>query len=184
MSQIQYKRKVSLQVSTETGDGLDLSNLRIAFDIKLTDSQTPNAARIRVYNLSQNLVSRIQKEFTYITLQAGYESNFGTIFYGNIKRVIYGSDNNVDTYIDIAAGDGDDAYNYSIVNTTLDGNVKQSDIVDAALVPMLGRGIERGFVARRCRVVALCTECLEITYGQRQLTPILLGQSKMENINQ
>lgn len=146
MSQIQYKRKVSLLVSTSSGDGLDLSNLRIVFDIKLTDSQTPNFAKIRVYNLSQDLVSRVQKEFTYVTLQAGYESNFGTIFYGNIKQVIYGSENNVDTFIDIAAGDGDDAYNNSIVNTTLNGNVKQSDIVDAALLPMLDRGIERGFV--------------------------------------
>lgn len=146
MTQIQYKRKVKLLISTESGEGLDLSNLRIAFDIKLTDSQTPNSARIRVYNLSQNLASRVQKEFTYITLQAGYESNFGTIFYGNIKQVIYGSENNVDTFIDIAAGDGDDAYNYSVVNRTLDGNVKQSDIVDAALLPMFDRGIEQGFV--------------------------------------
>lgn len=146
MSQIQYIKKVKLLVSTDSGDGLDLSNLRIVFDVKLTDSQTPNAAKIRVYNLSQDLVARIQKEFTYITLQAGYDSNFGTIFYGNIKQVIYGSENNVDTFIDIAAGDGDDAYNNSVVNTTLDGNVKQSDIIDAALVPMFDRGIERGFV--------------------------------------
>lgn len=146
MAQIQYKRQVKLLISTETGEGLDLSHLRIVFDIKLTDSQTPNFAKIRVYNLSQNLVARVQKEFTYVTLQAGYESNFGTIFYGNIKQVIYGSENSVDTFIDIAAGDGDDAYNYSIVNKTLDGNVKQSDIVDAALLPMFDRGIEQGFV--------------------------------------
>lgn len=146
MSQIQYLKKVKLLISTETGDGLDLSNLRIVFDVKLTDSQTPNFAKIRVYNLSQDLVARVQKEFTYVTLQAGYESNFGTIFYGNIKQVIYGSENNVDTFIDIAAGDGDDAYNYSIVNTTLDGNVKQSDVVAAALLPMFNRGIELGFV--------------------------------------
>ena len=144
MSQTQYKRKVKLLISTESGEGLDLSNLRIAFDIKLTDSQTPNSARIRVYNLSQNLASRVQKEFTYITLQAGYESNFGTIFYGNIKQVIYGSENNVDTFIDIAAGDGDDGYNYSEGNKTLDGNVKQYEIVDACLLPRFERGIEQG----------------------------------------
>lgn len=146
MSQLQYKRKIKLVVSTASGNGLDLSQLRIVFDVKLSDSQTPNTAKVRVYNLSQNTVAQIQKEFTYITLQAGYESNFGNIFYGNIKQVIYGSENNVDTFIDISAGDGDQPYNYSVVNTTLSAGAKQSDIVDASLLPMFNAGIEKGFV--------------------------------------
>lgn len=146
MTQTQYRRKVQLIVANNAGNGLDLSHLRIVFDIKLSDAQTPNTARVRVYNLSQNTIAQIQKEFTYITLQAGYDSNFGTIFYGNIKQVIYGSENNVDTFIDISAGDGDDPYNYSVVNTTLASGAKQKDIVDAALLPMFDRGIEQGFV--------------------------------------
>ncbi len=146
MTQTQYRRKIQLIVANNAGNGLDLSHLRIVFDIKLSDAQTPNTARVRVYNLSQNTIAQIQKEFTYITLQAGYDSNFGTIFYGNIKQVIYGSENNVDTFIDISAGDGDDPYNYSVVNTTLAAGAKQKDIVDASLLPMFDRGIERGFV--------------------------------------
>lgn len=146
MTQTQYTRKVQLIVANNAGDGLDLSHLRIVFDIKLSDAQTPNTARVRVYNLSQNTIAQIQKEFTYITLQAGYDSNFGTIFYGNIKQVIYGSENNVDTFIDISAGDGDDPYNYSVVNTTLAAGAKQKDIVAAALLPMFDRGIEQGFI--------------------------------------
>lgn len=146
MTQTQYLRKISLIISNESGDGLDLSHLRIVFDIKLSDSETPNTAKIRVYNLSQNTIAKIQKEFTYITLQAGYLPDFGTIFYGNIKQVIYGSENNTDTFIDISAGDGDDPYNYSIVNTTLGRGSKQRDIIDAALLPMFDRGIEQGFI--------------------------------------
>jgi hypothetical protein len=146
MTQTQYGRKIQLIVANNAGDGLDLSNLRIVFDVKLSDSQTPNTARVRVYNLSQNTVAQIQKEFTNITLQAGYKDNFGTIFFGNIKQVIYGSENNVDTFIDIAAGDGDEAYNYSVVNTTLAAGAKQGDIVTAAIFPMSEKGVEKGFI--------------------------------------
>lgn len=146
MSQLQYRRKVKLIVSTASGDGLDLSQFRIVFDIKLSDSQTPNTAKIRVYNLSQDTVSKVQKEFTYVTLQAGYESNFGTIFYGNIKQVVYGSENNVDTFIDISAGDGDQPYNYAVINQPLAAGADQSDIVNACLNPLAELGIENGFI--------------------------------------
>lgn len=146
MSQTQYLRKINLIVADKNGSGLNLSQLRIIFDVKLSDSQTPNTAKIRVYNLSQTVASQIQQEFTSITLQAGYESNFGTIFAGSIKQVIYGSENNVDTFIDISASDGDIAYNYSFVNKSLSAGAKQSDIVTASLASMLANGVGTGYV--------------------------------------
>lgn len=146
MSETQYLRKINLIVADKNGDGLDLSQFRIVFDVKLSDSQTPNTAQVRIYNLSQTVASQIQQEFTSITLQAGYESNFGTIFAGSIKQVIYGSENNVDTFIDISAGDGDIAYNYAFVSKSLSAGANQADIVTATLEPMLQNGIGLGFV--------------------------------------
>ncbi len=146
MAQLQYIRKIKLIVSTESGEGLDLSNLRIVFDIKQGDSQTPNASKIRVYNLSQDTIARIKREFTIVTLQAGYESNFGTIFEGNIKEVIYGSDNTTDNFIDIACGDADFAYNNAVINKTLNAGANQSDIVGAALFEMTQMGVKQGFI--------------------------------------
>lgn len=146
MSQTQYLRKINLIVADKNGDGLDLSQFRIVFDVKLSDSQTPNTAKVRVYNLSQTVASQIQQEFTSITLQAGYESNFGTIFAGSIKQVIYGSENNVDTFIDISAGDGDVPFNYSFVSKSLSAGANQADIVTASLAPMQDNGIGLGYV--------------------------------------
>lgn len=146
MNQTQYLRKINLIVADKNGDGLDLSQFRIVFDVKLSDSQTPNAARVRVYNLSQTVASQIQQEFTSITLQAGYQSNFGTIFEGSIKRVVYGSENNVDTFVDISAGDSDVAYNYAYVSKSLSGGANQADIVTASLAPMQDNGVGLGFV--------------------------------------
>lgn len=143
---LQFLRKSQLIVADEQGDGIDLSSLRITFKIKKSDTGIPNAGVIRAYNLSENTVSRIKNEFTRITLQAGYESNFGLIFKGNIKQVSFGRESSTDNYIDIAAGDGDDAYNFSVVNKTLSAGSTQIDQINAAVEPMQPNGVTLGFV--------------------------------------
>lgn len=147
MSQLQYLRKINLIVAGTSGSGLDLSPMRIVFKTKKSDAQTPNTAEIRVYNLAPETAKKIREEFKTITLQAGYESNYGVIFTGNIKQVRFGRENGTDTYIDIAAGDGDDAYNFAVVNTTLAAGAKQSDQIAAAGTAMSGKGVGVGYVA-------------------------------------
>ncbi len=146
MTQFQYIRRCNLLVGKASGDGLDLSSLHIQFKIKKSDAQTPNTAEIRVYNLAPNTAKQIRDEFKTVLLQAGYESNYGVIFHGNIKQVRIGKENGTDTYIDIAAGDGDDAYNYAVVNATLAAGAKQSDQINAAAGAMSSRGVSKGFI--------------------------------------
>lgn len=143
-NQLQYIRHCNLIVANEAGEGLDLSNLRIVFKIKKSDAQTPNTAEIRVYNLADGTANRIRKEFQNITLQAGYESNYGLIFNGNIKQVRFGRENGTDSFIDIAAADGDNAYNFAVVNATLAAGSRQSDQINAAAGSMSGRGVSIG----------------------------------------
>lgn len=147
MSQLQYLRKATLIVAGGDGKGLDLSPLRFSFKTKKSDAQTPNTAEIRVYNLAPETAKQIREEFKTITLQAGYESNYGIIFTGNIKQVRFGRESGTDTYIDIAAGDGDDAYNFAVVNTTLAAGAKQGDQVKAAAGSMTDKGVTTGYVA-------------------------------------
>lgn len=144
--QRQYLRACKLIVATAGGSGLDLSGLHIKFSIKKADAQTPNTAEIRVYNVAETTVARIRKEFSRVVLQAGYEANLGMIFDGNIKQVRFGRENGTDTYIDIAAGDGDDAYNYAVVNTTLAAGASQRDQINAAASPMSERGVKPGYI--------------------------------------
>ena len=142
---MQYLRKCSLLVAG-MDQGLDLSGLRIRFSVKRSDAQTPNAAEIRVYNLAPNTAQQIRDEFTRVILQAGYEENFGVIFDGDIKQVKFGREGGTDTYVDIAAGDGDAAYNFAVVNTTLAAGARQSDQIRAALAPMAERGVTAGYI--------------------------------------
>lgn len=142
----QYMRKVTLVVATATGDALDLSNLRIRFKIKKNDAESPNIADIEVYNLADETSQRIQREFTDIILQAGYEGNFGVVFRGNSKQITRGRPNETDSTLNIIAADGDAAYNFSIMNTTLAAGATQRDQIAAAAASMSSRGVSMGYV--------------------------------------
>jgi len=142
----QYIRRCNLVVSDASGSGLDLSNLRIVFSVKKSDAQTPNSAEIRVYNLSKETASKIKKEFTNVVLQAGYESNYGTIFAGNIKQVRIGKEGGTDTYTDIAAGDGDEAYNFAVVNQTLSAGADQQAQIEAVSRSLDEKDVRQGSI--------------------------------------
>lgn len=164
MSDLQYLRAISLVVTspgltnqqarlnrglgdTQSVSGevsLDLSQLRIKFSTKQTDGATPNTSVIRVYNLEDATAQRIKKEFKSVLLQAGYESNFGVIFKGNIYQVIIGRESATETFIDIVAGDGDRAYNYAIVNQTIAAGCTTQDQVSAALLEFQKKGVNAG----------------------------------------
>lgn len=140
----QYGRAISLIVFGKDLDGLDLSALRIKFDVKRSDTMTPNTADIRVYNLEEQTALRIRDEFKNVILQAGYTGNAGVIFAGNIKQVILGRESATDTFIDIIAGDGDRAYNFAVVNQTIGAGATASDQVNASINSMKPKGVGAG----------------------------------------
>lgn len=142
----QYLREFKLIVFGSDLNGLDLSQLRCKFVVKRSDTMTPNIADIRVYNVEENTALRIRQEFKRVILQAGYKGNFGVIFQGNIKQVIIGRESATDTYIDIIAGDGDRAYNFSVVNTTLAAGSRLEDQVQASIGAMQSKGVAGGFL--------------------------------------
>lgn len=146
VEQFQYIRNCTLLVSDNDGDALDLSELHIKFSVKRSNVMTPNVADIRVYNLAENYALAIKNEFTRVILQGGYDSNFGVIFQGNIKQVIISRESAVDTYIDIQAGDGDLAYNFAVVNTTIEAGATADTQINAAITAMTPLGVTKGYI--------------------------------------
>ncbi len=158
-STYQYERAVSLVVFGSDLQGVDLSELRIKFAVKRSDTRSPNMADIRVYNLSQatadDLVARLSPKIASdgltfergrVILQAGYSSNFGVIFKGNIKQLIIGRESSTDTFLDIIAGDGDSAYNFAVVNSTIAPGATSIDQVNAAITSMTPKGVTEGHI--------------------------------------
>lgn len=159
----QYIRKINLIVygqglsgtnsSGNPFNGIDLSNLRIKFSVKRSDTMTPNTADIRVYNVETTTALAIFTALNPTTstpnlgrviLQAGYETNFGVIFQGNIKQIILGRESATDTFVDIIAADGVQAFNFAIVNQTLAAGSTQSDQVFASVQAMAKNGVTAG----------------------------------------
>ena len=143
---LQWLRACSLVVADSSGKGVDLGELRVVFSTKKGDTQTPNSAEIRVYNLSGVTISRMKREFTRVVLQAGYQSNSGIIFDGNIRSAHTGRENGTDTWLDIVAADGDRAYNFATVNTTLAAGSTPADRVNVCQQSFAGKGVGAGHV--------------------------------------
>ena len=147
---LQYIRTCKLLVTSDLfvvpnpGQTLDLSQFRIKFSIKRTNIQTTNTADIKIYNLSPQKALAIQRQYTRVFLQAGYEGNFGTIFAGTIKQVIIGRESATDTYLQIIAGDGDLAYNYAIVAVSIPKGTTPQDDINACAQAMSKLGTTAG----------------------------------------
>jgi hypothetical protein len=142
----QFLRKVGLIVGNASGQGLDLSELHIRFTIWSATTQSPKHTTIRVYNVADVTAKRLQQEFQQVFLQAGYGDNVGQIFAGAIKQIRKGRENATDTFIDIIAADGDEAYNWSVVNTTLAAGWSQTDYHGALIQSMSPYGVVAGYV--------------------------------------
>jgi hypothetical protein len=146
MSTKQWLRKASLIVGSTGGLALDLSALRFTFHIARGDVETPNSARIRVYNVSDDTAHQAgSKEFNRVVIQAGYDGNYGVIFDGSIVQARKGRETPTDTYLDITAADGDMAYNFAVVNTTLAAGSVAADQVQVCTQAMAQFDVSTGY---------------------------------------
>ncbi|AOK32164.1 hypothetical protein WS67_21435 [Burkholderia singularis] len=142
----QYLRKASLVVGNDS-DALDFSNLRFSFEVRRGDIQTPNNARIRIFNVSDDTAHRIQDEFTRIVLQAGYEDGpYGLLFDGTVKQVQRGRYGPTETIVDITAASADAWYNHAVVGTTLAAGSTSVDHIRTAIATMKPYGLTVGYL--------------------------------------
>jgi len=135
MSQ-QYLRQISLVVANAAGQGLELGALRVVFEVRRGDTQTPNTCTVRVYNVSPNTSNALRyrgaSEFTQLVLKVAYQDQpLAQIFYGSIKQVRQGREDQKNSYIAITAADGDSVYNFVPLSFTLAaGNTPQNAVTN------------------------------------------------------
>jgi len=131
-----FGRKFGLLLFNEN-ETLDLSEFHVKFSVQNADVETPNTARIRVYNLKQSTLTKIKGEFQNVSLDAGYEQgNYGTIFQGTVRQFRIGRESATDTFLEILAADGDVGYNQGIISQTLSAGSTPADAISAAAKAM------------------------------------------------
>ena len=142
----QWLREVKLTVEGG-GTVTELSALRIRFRTMQNNLQRPNSAHITITNPSTETSQRLKKEGQVVTLEAGYQDGGPSVIYkGNIIQKRSGRENPVETYLDILAGDGDQAYNFATVSKTLSAGSTYRDQVDVVAAEMKKHGVEVGHI--------------------------------------
>lgn len=139
---VQYLRRFSVIVATAAGQGLELGQLRCTFHITRGDLQSPNTAWVRIYNLDDATARKIEQvEFSQIALQTGWGPPDSTdpltlMFFGNIIQGRRGRENQLETYVDITAADGDEPYNFAFVSQTLPQGSSRLDAIQSLIATM------------------------------------------------
>lgn len=142
-----WMRHFELQMFGGKEDGISLSDFKVTFSIERNDNRWPAVATFKIFNLSATTQNRIMnKKFSKVILIAGYDGialdskassvgvarditpgqegqtdgrNFGVIFSGDIRFTVTGKDSPTDSWIQVQACDGQDAFQNAFISTTL-----------------------------------------------------------------
>jgi hypothetical protein len=93
--------------------------LKATFKIERFGYEAINYAEIMIYNLAFSTTQDIIKEGCKVIVEAGYESNFGKIFEGEIFQHRWSRENNTDFRLMLNCLDGSKIKNDNMINFTL-----------------------------------------------------------------
>ncbi|MCT8349741.1 hypothetical protein LGZ99_21700 [Photorhabdus temperata] len=130
----QFGRQIKLTIGN-TKESIEITNLRVTFEVSKTITSEPNPATIRVYNLNQshrNLIT--SKTYNKASLAVGYDE-LRVIYTGDIIEAITVHDD-LDFIIELTCGDGYEAYTGALVNKTLKAGATDADILSVATKSM------------------------------------------------
>lgn len=133
---------------SNAASALDVSHLRVTFDVHQALTSAPNWSTIRVYNVDEDTISQIQYEFDRVDLYVGYgDADEAThLFQGQVIQFNAGSEVGPDTWLDIVAQDGELATNWTTVNHTLTAGWTQREAAQEAARAMAENGATVGHV--------------------------------------
>jgi hypothetical protein len=135
---ILFGRRYRLIVGTGGGLGLDVSELRITFNIEKSMSETPNYSEISVYNLSAQTENALVQTGQRVVLEAGYDGpQYGLIFDGDVVQPYRDKEGNTTYKLTLISQDGDQFYNDGFVDASYRAGQTPRDI--AGLVASTAR---------------------------------------------
>lgn len=128
----QYKRVYDLTIIPTDGEARIIRELRVSFEITKSILSFPNLCRLDIYNPNDDTLSALQKKYTKITLNAGYEGDVRLLFKGEIRNV-FQSKKGTERVITVYAGDGERDWQNATFNKTFTENVTISSAIEEVL---------------------------------------------------
>ena len=128
----QYKRAYELTITTSDGDVRIIRDLRISFDITKSTLGIPNMAIIELHNPNNATLVALQKKYTKISLNAGYEGSLRLIFKGDVRNV-FQPHGGVDRSAIVYSGDGHRDW----LNSTFNKTFAESVSIKTAIIDVI-----------------------------------------------
>lgn len=146
---LRYFRLIVSVDGTNT-EALDLSDFRCTFHISQAMIGKPCTAEIKVYNVSQSTVDRIQAPTNAVVgskrlkvlIEAGYQESHSLIFEGDLWWKSTGRETETDTFMTLVAATGDRAHQYAVVNASIPKGASQKQIFSTVMQSMSEKGVK------------------------------------------
>lgn len=135
--------------ATVSIDGVQTTDLRIAFRVSKDLGKEPNTAEVSIYNLSATTRGRMTKGAARVVISAGYEGTEAVIFTGDARRVEHRNEG-VDWITRASCGDGERAYRFARASESFAPGAKLADVARYLAKQLginegnLGEQLERG----------------------------------------
>lgn len=147
----QWLRYFRLIVATDgrNDEALDLSDFRVTFHISQAMVGKPCTADIKIYNVSQETVDKIEVPTNAVVghkrlkviIEAGYHEDHSMIFEGDLWWKSTGRESSTETYMQLVAATGDRAHQYAVVNASIPKGATQEQIFDTVARSMKEKGV-------------------------------------------
>lgn len=113
-----FGRQVILQIGSPGETGREFADLRMSFDVKMTDESTPSEAKVKVYNISAESRALAEADDAVVRLLVGYSAPI-LIFQGNpVDGGVTLNRSGADRILKLELQDGGREYKTSRISTT------------------------------------------------------------------
>lgn len=130
-----FMRRYVMRCGPAKGKGFQIGNidnaeetaLHICFNIEKSDSDSPNDAKIQIWNLSYRNLAVLEEKDCTVELRAGYGDSMALILAGNVTSVITTAEN-ADRMTEITVVDGNVELRDTALTISMKGSVNSRDI--------------------------------------------------------
>lgn len=131
-----FKRKATVLLafpvaenfSTISSQVIEISQLRVSFQVKKALTKDPNSCEIKIYNLSESTRKSLPGTGAKVVLRAGYEGTEEQIFIGDV-RLIENAREGTEWVTKINSGDGSRALTYGRVSSSFGPGASVVDVL-------------------------------------------------------
>ena len=124
-----FNRTASALIGPAGSEGLLIRGLRFSFQIEKAITSDPNSMVLKVYNLSDRTIGRIEESGNVVILRAGYDGQEEVVWKGDVTKVSH-ERQSADRVTTIESNDGARAVEQGRVSASFGPGASISEIVE------------------------------------------------------